>query len=366
MDFHFPLVWASILGRGATKIRQNVEKTYQGQVPVLSEYQGTVYIPAVTHYKHFGGHLTRNGNVLPEVQVCMARTMAKLKPLRKILACQDLQIERRRSLVRSIGLTVLTVHTGSWWKLTQAEMSAWHAAVFRVYVSIHERDSDGQVSHRDYYELAEAMQSPMPIELLYLQRLNLLFHILKVGDDNMIAAILHNADQANDFQQPLTSCSSEKVERAHLLRVQSYRALKEWGGDKPDSDDDKNADEHASSSFQARERRLSAGQEILKDQERILGDTQVEVVNQKEEWRGGAESDEEQAEQAEQRERTVKRRASESFEKRESRLQQGALVQLRSSFSEASVMSFDQTGRAAEPPREDRCSDRCTNMCVLS
>ena len=30
-----------------------------------------------------------------------------------------------------------------------------------------------------------------------------------------------------------------------------------------------------SSSFQARERRLSAGQEILKDQERILGDTQV-------------------------------------------------------------------------------------------
>ncbi|CAL1173328.1 unnamed protein product [Cladocopium goreaui] len=149
--------------------------------------------------------------------------------------------------------------------------------------------------------------------------------------------------------------------------VQVVEEKQEWGGDKPDSDDDKNADEHASSSFLARERRLSAGQEILKDQERILGDTQVEVVNQREEWRGGEESDEEQAEQAqEQRERTVKRRASESFEKRESRLQQGALVQLRSSFSEASVMSFDQSGRAAEPPREDRCSDRCTNMCVLS
>mmetsp|Transcript_9355 Transcript_9355/g.16037 ORF Transcript_9355/g.16037 Transcript_9355/m.16037 type:complete len:158 (+) Transcript_9355:35-508(+) len=151
--------------------------------------------------------------------------------------------------------------------------------------------------------------------------------------------------------------------------VQVVEEKQEWGGDKPDSDDDKNADAIASSSFQARERRLSAGQEILKDQERILGDTQVEVVNQREEWRGGQESDEEQAEQAEQveqRERTVKRRASESFEKRESRLQQGALVQLRSSFSEASVMSFDQSGRAAEAPRRDRCSDRCTDMCVLS
>eukprot|EP00434_Breviolum_minutum_P009881 symbB.v1.2.008707.t1/scaffold543.1/size336731/20 len=139
---------------------------------------------------------------------------------------------------------------------------------------------------------------------------------------------------------------------------------KEWGGDKADSDDEKNADEHASSSFHARERRLSAGQEVLKD-EGILGDAQVEVVKQTDEWKGGADSDEEQAEP---RERTVKRRASESFDKRESRLQQGALVQLRSSFSEASVMSFEQSGRAAagRSAEPERCSDRCTNMCVMS
>eukprot|EP00435_Cladocopium_sp_Y103_P021048 s926_g5.t1 len=256
----------SFHGPQSTKARQKFEAEHKHGVVVFTEYQGPVTIPVVTHYKHLGGHLTRNATVHPEIQVRLARTMAKLQPLRKILTNQALDVQRRRLLVRIMGLTVLTLHTGSWWRLTQTELAAWQAAVFRVYHSIHGRDETGQVVHKDYFELADEMQAPMPMELLYIQRLKLLFHLIKVGDAHMISAVLYNDDITREaswlksvmqslkwMQQQLgdeavppelfqlhdrqmwshfKDASSElhkllrKVEKAHLLRIRTFLALR--------------------------------------------------------------------------------------------------------------------------------------------
>eukprot|EP00435_Cladocopium_sp_Y103_P043087 s478_g12.t1 len=258
-------------GPQATKARQDCEAEHKQGIVVLTEYEGAVTIPVVTHYKHLGGHLTRNGAILPEIQVRIASTMSKLKPLRRILTCKDLQLECRRQLVRTMGMTVLTLHTGSWWRLTQAELSAWHSAVFRVYHSIHGRDEQGQVVHKDYFQLADDVQLPMPMELLYLQRLKLLFHLIKVGDPHMISAVLHNDEQTADaswlqgtlqslkwmqqqlgdedvpselfqlreretwsaFQDASTDLHKllKKAEKAHLLRVKSFLALRTFAVD---------------------------------------------------------------------------------------------------------------------------------------
>ncbi|CAJ1421991.1 unnamed protein product [Effrenium voratum] len=111
---------------------------------------------------------------------------------------------------------------------------------------------------------------------------------------------------------------------------------KEWGAvaESEDEGNDEKQEKHASESFQAREQRLSVAAEVRKD-EQILGDTQVEVVKQPVEWHGGADSDEEGAtsREAQSREGKAVRRMSESFQKRESRLKQGAVV--RSSFSQS-------------------------------
>ena len=48
------------------------------------------------------------------------------------------------------------------------------------------------MQHLSFYEMADALQSPMPMELLHLQRLRMWVHILRCGDDHMIAAILEN------------------------------------------------------------------------------------------------------------------------------------------------------------------------------
>ena len=54
------------------------------------------------------------------------------------------------------------------------------------------RDQDGTVPHYSVYQLANKMQSPMPMELLYLHRLRLFTHVIKSEDAHMIAVILED------------------------------------------------------------------------------------------------------------------------------------------------------------------------------
>lgn len=45
----------SFRGKGATKARQQLEKTYKNGLQVLTEHSGRVVIPIVSRYKHLGG-----------------------------------------------------------------------------------------------------------------------------------------------------------------------------------------------------------------------------------------------------------------------------------------------------------------------
>ena len=95
-------------------------------------------------------------------------------------------------MVRSLGLSILTLHSGTWMDLTQTEMQAWQAGVFKLYQTIQPRDADGAVSHKQMLQMADDMGAPMPMEMMYIQRLRLLFHIMQVADVYMIHAILNN------------------------------------------------------------------------------------------------------------------------------------------------------------------------------
>ena len=185
-------VVAAFHGRGATKARQKFDQHAKRGIPVFTEHEGCCFIPVVSHYKHLGGHITRTGNCLQEIKVRTASVMAKLQPLRKILKNPTLDVSKKQIIVRSIGMSVLTLHSGTWTDLTQTEMQSWQAGVFKVYQMLQPRESDGEVAHKQMFQLADAMGSPMPIELMYIQRLRLLFHIMQVADMYMIHAVLNN------------------------------------------------------------------------------------------------------------------------------------------------------------------------------
>ena len=100
----------SFHGKGATVARQEAEQKYGQGWALMSEHKGKVIIPIVGHYRHLGGFITRSGSRIPELRVRTVGALSKLKPLRRILVHEGLQKEQRSRLIKSLGLSVFTLH----------------------------------------------------------------------------------------------------------------------------------------------------------------------------------------------------------------------------------------------------------------
>lgn len=83
---------------------------------------------------------------------------------------------------------------------------------------IRPRDDEGNVANTQMYELTVDMESPMPMELMYIQRLRLLFHLMQVADDFMIHAVIKkiviNSQSQSQFEEGPESASYQS---AHIL-----------------------------------------------------------------------------------------------------------------------------------------------------
>ena len=184
-------VLPSFHGPKAVASRQDCEQRFPVTMPVCSEYLGVVDVPLTNHYKHLGGMIMRAGNLLPEIRIRGATTQSKLKPLRKILSNDQVSIQHRRTLLTTMGMSVVTLHTGTWFDMKWGEYHAWKAAIYHAYRSLQPGmwNADNQC---DFFHLALQANSPMPLELLHLNRLRLWVHLIQVSDDFMIAAVLNN------------------------------------------------------------------------------------------------------------------------------------------------------------------------------
>ena len=86
---------------------------------------------------------------------------------------------------------------------------------------IRPRDDEGNVANTQMYELTGDMESPMPMELMYIQRLRLLFHLMQVADDFMIHAVIKKLSSIRNLKARL-----KKAQKAHLIKVRTYCELR--------------------------------------------------------------------------------------------------------------------------------------------
>ena len=105
-------------GKGAVAARQGMEATFPESFPVLTEHLGVVQIPNTNHYKYLGGIVARNGSLMPELHVRSALTMARLQPLKKVMRDPRIDLKSRQTLLKTMCLSVATVHAGTWSNLT--------------------------------------------------------------------------------------------------------------------------------------------------------------------------------------------------------------------------------------------------------
>ena len=125
-------------------------------------------------------------------------TMQNLLPLKNILSNDIIAAEKRQMLLKSMGLSILTLHAGTWFDLTMGEYRAWQAAVMKAYQVLQKRNADGEVPHMDFFRLAMHAGAAMPLELIYLQRLRLFIHIFSNFDRHLTGSILYNHRVAGD------------------------------------------------------------------------------------------------------------------------------------------------------------------------
>ena len=249
-------------GKKARQSRQKCEKELGDHLTILSEHEGMTKVPLVTHYKHLGGQIMRGGSLLQEIKIRGAAARQNVVPLKTVLSDDKVPLQHRRMLVKSMGLSVMRLHAGTWFAINQGELQAWTAALHRLYRMLDCRDTHGEVKHKKLYHLAAQMEAPMPVELTYLERLRLFGHLLHVFDEWVITAILHNHRTAGsqswlhglmksmewaqtqieaehipdellqldswqawqDFRDAATMIKKQvgRIEAAHLLRIKTY------------------------------------------------------------------------------------------------------------------------------------------------
>ena len=87
-------------------------------------------------------------------------------PLKKILADENVPLQHRQMLVKSMGLSIIKLHAGTWFSMNQGELQAWTAGLHRIYRLLERRDAHGEVQHKKLYHLAAQMKAPMPVETI--------------------------------------------------------------------------------------------------------------------------------------------------------------------------------------------------------
>eukprot|EP00438_Fugacium_kawagutii_P017131 Skav204405 [mRNA] locus=scaffold4169:218344:224337:+ [translate_table: standard] len=179
-------------GKGSIQARQQMEARYDGQLRVFSEHVGVLAVPLVNKYKHLGGFVTRGASCYTDIQVRSAVALQRVRPLRKFLHHPQLPLPHKQLLVKSCGLSILTVHAGTWSGFNLKEFHAWQAAVTKLYALLHARDDSGAVPQLSHHHLAHHAQSPMALELVFIARLRLFFQLLAAGDICIRTAVLQN------------------------------------------------------------------------------------------------------------------------------------------------------------------------------
>ena len=78
-----------------------------------------------------------------QVSVCNGKT----PPIEEDFEKQRFGFGKKGNIwcIDSMGLSVLTLHAGTWYNLTRSEMEAWKAGVFRAYQSLQIRMEDGTI-----------------------------------------------------------------------------------------------------------------------------------------------------------------------------------------------------------------------------
>ena len=170
---------------GPSKL-DNVSKPSSFMTSLLRRNPGLVRVPLTNHYKHLGGvalsKTCPHARIASESSYC-GLTRETLKALSNSRICI------RKTLVKSMGLSVAPLHSGTWFDMVLATYKTWQGMIHRSHNSLQLAHDN---AHMTWYQLAQAMA----MEFLHLSQIRLFIHIVHVADEYLIGAIICNFELA--------------------------------------------------------------------------------------------------------------------------------------------------------------------------
>ena len=175
-------------GKGAAHRHHQRYKVDSPGVGCVFEHGNSRTVDAVHIYKHLGS-IVDGDFLMPEIRARGQNALQAIRPIAKCcLADERIPLVRRRQLLQSLGISVLTHNAGTWRRLQQNEFASWATAVTKIYGCLAKVGPEG-FPHWSIEELAHGAHGLLPDALLHVCRLRLCAGLLGGGEDAIAAMI---------------------------------------------------------------------------------------------------------------------------------------------------------------------------------
>ena len=160
------------------------------------EYSDMIPISAYFTYKHLGSVVDASGSLMPEIKARGGKALHSVRSLvSSCLSREDIPLQRRRLILKSLAFSTLTHNVGAWRCLSSGEFDAWPSYVWKLYGFLIPRSHAEAHPHISLEYAAWVADGLLPAALLHACRLRLLSQILQHPDEGLIASIDDNWKQ---------------------------------------------------------------------------------------------------------------------------------------------------------------------------
>ena len=121
-------------GPDAANHRRRREKAEVSTITFPTTHAGHQQLRLVRSYKYLGSWIEDNSNLTPEIRVRTTQACAQMRPMQKrLIANPELDIQPRRQVVQTRGLSRAIFACGTWPTLNKTQMTMWQNGIMRVY-----------------------------------------------------------------------------------------------------------------------------------------------------------------------------------------------------------------------------------------
>ena len=152
----------SFAGPGHHELRRQLEEKDSPGISFCTTHAGKQKLRVVHHYTYLGGTIDENGSPMPDIKRHLAQAYGQLRPMAKnVVSNQDLPLQARTTVLKSLGLSRATYAIGTWGELNITQNDTWEAGIMRLYKLLLP-SSDFHVSKNEVLEKTN-LQTPQQI-----------------------------------------------------------------------------------------------------------------------------------------------------------------------------------------------------------